>query len=38
MNKALLKEPCDNLNVPGGSVPAMQVTEMFAILEELFTE
>ncbi len=38
MDKSLLKELCDNLNVRGGSLPAMQVPEMFELLEELFTD
>ena len=38
MEKSLLKELCDNLNVRGGSLPAMQIPEMFELLEELFTK
>ncbi len=38
MDKSLLKELCDNLNVRGGSLPALQIPEMFELLEELFTE
>jgi ferredoxin len=38
MDKSLLKELCDNLNVRGGSLPALHIPEMFELLEELFTE
>jgi len=38
MNEALLKKLCHNLNNRGGFVPAYPIPEMFALLEELFTE
>jgi len=38
MKESLLKKLCDNLNNRGGSIPAYPVPEMFALLNELFTE
>jgi len=38
MDESLLKELCNNLNVRGGSLPALPIPEMFNLLEELFSE
>lgn len=38
MDKALLKRLCDNLNIRGGSLPALPIPEMFTLLEALFSE
>jgi len=38
MDEALLKELCNNLNNRGGLMPAAPIPELFALLEELFTE
>ncbi|MBI4777286.1 MAG: 4Fe-4S binding protein [Deltaproteobacteria bacterium] len=37
MDEAILRALCDNLNVRGGSIPAMACPQMFELLDELFT-